>query len=162
MGLFGPPKHIDVILESVETAAKPLDSSQIYTLLDNRARDYRTILLGLMAAIIALTIAAANASVPCMDPKYSEIWKCPSWRVPALYLGILIFLAAIAIFKVGREVRMVKRRAEYVRLKFITNFDDVPSIDGLLPSSTKTYDYDEKERLNRRRIQVENNNESTS
>ena len=158
MGLFGPPKHIDRVIDDKPTEEKSLDVSQIYTLLDNRARDYRTILLGLLAGMIALTIAAGNASVPCMDPKFVRFSDCPSWRVPTLYLSIGIALALLAIFKIGREVRMVKKRAEYVRRKFIYNADDVPNIDGLLPRTTKVYDYDEVERKKRRKDQEENNN----
>lgn len=132
------------------TTSKELDPSQIYTLLDNRARDFRAILLGLLAGCIALTVASANAAVPCMDAKYDHFTDCNSYWVPLLYLAILCVLAITAIFVVGPEVGRVRKRGEYIRKKYILNRDDVPIIDGLLPRSTQLEDYNEDER--RRRI----------
>jgi hypothetical protein len=159
MGWFRKPTHIERDIVSAPTEPKALDPSQIYTLLDNRARDYRTILLGFMAGIIALTIATLNAAAPCLDSKYEHFYDCPTWKVPSFYLSLVIGLALVAIFKIGREVATVKNRAEYVRQKFIINADDVPVIDGLLPRNTKIYDYNEVERQKRIKAQREKNGE---
>ena len=120
------------------TIAKALEPHQIYTLLDARARDYRTILLGMMAGCIALFIAMMNSAAPCLDGSKVEKFKdCVTVGVPFTFLIVIVVIASAAVIWVLPEIWLTKRRAEFVRLTYIPNAKDVPTVDGFLPNYTQ-------------------------
>ncbi|WP_267381269.1 hypothetical protein [Sphingomonas sp. GC_Shp_6] len=104
------------------TERQCLSPQQIYTLLDSRARDWRQILLAMLAACVALVVAAVNA----MD------FVKPLW-IPLIFGGIAIVIFLIAIFLVLPEIQETRRRAEIILTYYITNWDKVPPVDGAIP-----------------------------
>lgn len=130
--------NIETQVPSEKTLSKALEPHQIYTLLDARARDYRTILLGIMAGCIALFIAMMNSAAPCLDGTKVEKFKnCVTVGVPFTFLAMIAIIAFIALVWVLPEIWLTKRRAEFVRLSYIPNAKDVPTVDGFLPNYTE-------------------------
>jgi hypothetical protein len=90
--------------------------SQIYVLLDARARDQRTIMLAFFAAVIALLIGGLNAS---------EAGRGGT----ATFCFCLAFILGLLAFQRGRQVRRTILLSNRVRLK-LQNHRDVPPIDA--------------------------------
>ena len=107
-----------------------LTAFQIYSLYDARARDYRTIALGLIAAMVALTIAAGNAVVPCFAKQGDWLWsECPNRNLSLYYLLIAAVFGIIALAWPARQVKIVRRKSAHIWDQHITNKYLVPPID---------------------------------
>lgn len=107
------------------TKPKALEPTQIYTLLDARARDWRQIMIAGLAAIVASVIAAINSLHPGMT-------LLDSIKSVGLF-AIAIAIACLIFFKIRPEVRETITRAEFIRANYIPNWDKVPPVDGFLP-----------------------------
>jgi hypothetical protein len=116
-------------LISVPLAPEALTISAIYTLLDARARDYRTILLSLVAAIVALLVASVNSIATCKPQTLDAIGKCETIWVPKLYAIIILALVLVAVW-IWTQVNTVKKYAENLRINYITNGKSVPAVDS--------------------------------
>ena len=116
-------------LVSIPLSPEPLTVSAIYTLLDGRARDYRTILLSLLAAIVALVVASVNSIATCKPQTLDAIRKCETIWVPQFYAIIILALAGVAIW-IWTQVNTVKKYAEDLRIHYITNSKSVPPVDS--------------------------------
>lgn len=99
--------------------------SQIYTLYDARARDYRTILLGIVAACLTLLVAGVNS-----------LGSDKPWWVQLSFFVILAIVGSVGYFKVAPEIAEVRRRAEHIRMNYCRNRDMVPVIDSNLVGNT--------------------------
>lgn len=98
---------------------------QIYSLHDARARDYRTILLGIMAACLALVVAGMN-SLGSEKP----------WWVQTGFFVLAAILGSVGRFKIVTEIAEVRRRGEHIRMTYCKNRDAVPPIDSNLVGNT--------------------------
>ncbi len=119
MGVLFDPKTVQ------PTKPKALEPTQISTLLDARARDWRQIMIAGLAAIVASVIAAINSIYVSMTG-----WD---WAKTGGIFAIAISISSLIFFKIRPEVLETITRAEFIRANYILNWDKVPPIDGFLP-----------------------------
>jgi len=96
--------------------------AQIYTALDARARDLRTMMLGFFAGALASSAAFVHA-LPGEDGGRIETLKL-------CYFGGITLMLCLAGLLCALQTRRTVKRAEYVRKKF-KNHADVPIVDRL-------------------------------
>ncbi len=102
---------------------KLLDARDIYFLLDARARDYRTILIAIMAAMVVLFVQTVNSA------------QGGCWIASISYILMMVFLFCIARCSIAPEVNKVITEANYIRVNYVENRNAVPMIDTLLLGS---------------------------
>lgn len=102
-----------------------LTPSQIYSLLDSRARDWRQIMIASLAAVVACSVSAINSLHSNMGG-----WD---WAKTAGLLSIAVMIGLVVYLFIRPEVRETITRAELIRANYIPNWDKVPPIDGFLP-----------------------------
>jgi len=108
--------------ETYEVEYKAHEPKDIYTLLDTKARDWRTILIALLAAELALLVQLVNCFYD--DKKIGG----------GLYFFLMVVIGCIIAKMIVPEINETIRQARWVRSNYIENRNAVPMVDEpLLP-----------------------------
>lgn len=99
---------------------KRLEPKDIYSLYDARARDYRTILIAILGAEIALL---SQFVISLYEKRMAAV---------VTYAVLMIVLWCIARFVIAPEVNEVVNQSRELRVRYIKNRNAVPQIDSLL------------------------------
>lgn len=99
---------------------KRLEPKDIYALYDGRARDYRTILIAILAGELAVL---SQLAISLYEHRYAAV---------VVYLVVMVSLWWIARYKIAPEVNVLIEQSQKFRRTHIANRNAVPQIDTLL------------------------------
>ncbi|MDJ0278789.1 hypothetical protein QLH51_18515 [Sphingomonas sp. 2R-10] len=99
---------------------KRLEPKDIYALYDGRARDYRTILIAILAGELALL---SQLAISLYEHRHAAV---------VVYLAVMVFLWWIARYRIAPEVNVLIEQSQKFRRTYIANRNAVPQIDTLL------------------------------